>query len=201
MYTNVEVCKKSLFTISYLNPHQRLKRLIENVSKTDRFPSYVKHGGLWGLTPYQPWFLSINAWNNQVMDWEKVLTDTRLKAGSHLRMIQSSHFIVALVVTQHIMNYAKPIYQTLQKADCDIVKAYIDANTCKKVFRKQREDNTFRNLWGKIVALADSVDEVIEIARTARRMAHRSTAGEIDATAMQYFKVNVFFPFIDHCLM
>ena len=116
-------------------------------------------------------------------------------------MIQSSHFIVALVVTQHIMNYAKPIYQALQKADCDIVKAYIDANTCKKVFRKQREDNTFRNLWGKIVALADSVDEVIEIARTARRMAHRSTAGEIDATAMQYFKVNVFFPFIDHCLM
>jgi hypothetical protein len=32
-------------------------------------------------------------------------------------------------------------------------------------------------------------------------MAHRSTAGEIDDTAMQYFKVNVFFPFIDHCLM
>jgi hypothetical protein len=27
-------------------------------------------------------------------------------------------------------------------------------------------------------------------------MAHRSTAGEIDDTAMQYFKVNVFFPFI-----
>jgi hypothetical protein len=32
-------------------------------------------------------------------------------------------------------------------------------------------------------------------------MLHRSTAGEIDDTAMQYFKVNVFFPFIDHCLM
>ena len=32
-------------------------------------------------------------------------------------------------------------------------------------------------------------------------MLHRCTAGEIDATAMQYFKVNVFFPFIDHCLM
>ena len=35
----------------------------------------------------------------------------------------------------------------------------------------------------------------------AQRMAHQSTAGEIDDTAMQYFKVNVFFPFTDHCLM
>ena len=62
--------------------------------------------------------------------------------------------------------------------------------------------NTFRNLWREIGALADSVDVVvIEKPRTARRMAHRSTAGEIDNTAMQYFKVNVFFPFIDHCLM
>ena len=100
------------------------------------------------------------------------------------------------------MNYAKPISQALQKADCDIVKtAYIDANTYKKVIRKQREDNTFRNLWGKIAALADSVDVVIEKPRTARRMAHRSTPGEINATAMQYFKVNLFFPFIDHYLM
>jgi hypothetical protein len=32
-------------------------------------------------------------------------------------------------------------------------------------------------------------------------MAYPSTAGEIDDTAMQYFKVNVVFPFIDHCLM
>ena len=91
--------------------------------------------------------------------------------------------------------------QVLQKADRDIVKACIDANTCKKVIREQREDNTFRNFWGEIEALVDSVDVVIEKPRTAERMAHWSTAGEIDDTAMQYFKVNVFFPFIDHCLM
>jgi hypothetical protein len=53
----------------------------------------------------------------------------------------------------------------------------------------------------KIEALADSADVVIEKPRMVRRMAHRSTAGEIDNTAMLYFKVNVFFPFIDHCLL
>jgi hypothetical protein len=101
-------------------------------------------------------------------------------------MIQSFQFIVALVVTQHILSNTRPLSQALQKADCDIVKACVDANTCKKVIREQRED---------------SVDVVIEKRRTARRMAHRSTAGEIDDMAMQYFKVNVFFPFVDHCLM
>jgi hypothetical protein len=43
---------------------------------------------------------------------------------------------------------------------------------------------------GKIEALADSVDVVIEKPRTTRRMTHRSIAGEIGDTAMQYFKVN-----------
>ena len=52
--------------------------------------------------------------------------------------------------------------QVLQKADRDIVKACIDANTYKKVIREQREDNAFRNFWGKIEALMDSVDVVIE---------------------------------------
>ena len=94
-------------------------------------------------------------------------SDTRLKAGSHLRMIQSFQFIVALVVTQYIMSYARSLAQALQKADCDIVEACVDANTCKKVIREQRED---------------SVDVVIEKRRTARRMAHRSTAGKIDAS-------------------
>ena len=35
--------------------------------------------------------------------------DARLKAGSHLRMIQSYQFIVALVVTQRILSYTRPI--------------------------------------------------------------------------------------------
>jgi hypothetical protein len=65
------------------------------------------------------------------------------------------------------MSYARSLAQALQKADCDIVEACVDANTCKKVIREQRED---------------SVDVVIEKRRTARRMAHRSTAGEIDAS-------------------
>ena len=96
--------------------------------------------------------------------------------------------------TAHSELYKTPI-SSLTETDCDIVKACVDANTCKKVIREQREDNTFRSLWGKMEALADSDDiAVIEKPRRARIMAHRSSAGDIDYTAMQYFKVNVFFP-------
>ena len=67
--------------------------------------------------------------------------------------------------------------------------------------RKSSENRERIMLFVTFEALEDSVDVVIEKPRTAERMAHWSTAGEIDDTAMQYFKVNVFFPFIDHCLM
>jgi hypothetical protein len=52
-----------------------------------------------------------------------------------------------------------------------------------------------------IEALVYSVDVAIEKPRTAHRMTQWTTVGEIDDSAMQYIKVNVFFPFIDHCLM
>jgi len=61
-------------------------------------------------------------------------SDARLKAGSHLRMIQSSQFIVALVVTQHILSYTRHLLvsQALQKADSDIVRVCIDQTLARK---------------------------------------------------------------------
>ena len=68
----------------------------------------------------------------------------------------------------------------------------IDANTYKKVIAEQKEDNTFRNLWGNIEALADYFDVVIEEPKTARRMVHRSTAGEIDDKILK--KIHPLYP-------
>ena len=81
-------------------------------------------------------------------------SDARLKAGSHLRIIQSSQFIVVLVVTQHILSYTRPLSQTVQKANCGIVKACVMQTLARKS-SENREDSTFRNLWGTMEALAD----------------------------------------------
>ena len=48
---------------------------------------------------------------------------------------------------------------------------------------------------GGIEALVYSVDVAIEKPRTAHRMTHWTTVGEIDDSAMQYITVNVFFPY------
>jgi hypothetical protein len=52
-----------------------------------------------------------------------------------------------------------------------------------------------------MTALADRIDVQLEKPRAAIRMKHRSTAGDANDTACLYFKVNVFFPFIDHCVV
>ncbi|XP_071142151.1 zinc finger MYM-type protein 1-like [Mytilus edulis] len=55
-------------------------------------------------------------------------SDARIKASANLRMLQSSQFIVALAVSQHILSFTRPLTQVLQKTDCDIIKAYQDAS-------------------------------------------------------------------------
>jgi hypothetical protein len=43
-----------------------------------------------------------------------------------------------------------------------------------------------------MTALADRIDVQLEKPRTAIRIKHRSTAGDVNDTACRYFKVNVF---------
>ena len=80
---------------------------------------------------------------------ESTVSDARLKAESYLGMLQSSPFIVALFVAQHILSFTRPLTQALQQNDCDIIKACNDANICKTVIQKERSDAVFENLWGK----------------------------------------------------
>jgi hypothetical protein len=80
---------------------------------------------------------------------ESTVSDARLKAESYLGMLQSSPFIVTLFVAQHILSFTRPLTQTLQQNDCDIIKACNDANICKTVIQKERSDAVFENLWGK----------------------------------------------------
>ena len=64
---------------------------------------------------------------------ESTVSDAR----SYLRMLQSSPFIVALVVAQHILSFTRPLTQAHQQTDCDIIKACNDANRCKTVIQKE----------------------------------------------------------------
>jgi len=54
------------------------------LAKNNRFPSYVKHGGLRGLTNYQPKYKCVKQSLSDILR-ESSDSDARLKDGSHLR--------------------------------------------------------------------------------------------------------------------
>ena len=65
--------------------------------------------------------------------------DVRNNALSYTRLLQSSSFIVSLIVVQFVLSFTNPLCLALQKVDCDIVKAYNCAKLCKTTINNQHK--------------------------------------------------------------
>ena len=107
--------------------------------------------------------------------------------------MESSSFIVALVVAQHILSISQPLSLALQATNCDIVKAYQDAALCKDTILSQRQVSKFTALWRKATVLAESIDAVLSKPRTAQRSIFRSNAGCESESCIEYYRRNVYF--------
>lgn len=59
--------------------------------------------------------------------YESTVPDARTKATAFVNMMEKSTFIVAIVVAQHILSYMKPLTLALQSSQCDVYKAFVDA--------------------------------------------------------------------------
>ncbi|XP_062511260.1 zinc finger MYM-type protein 1-like [Corticium candelabrum] len=68
---------------------------------------------------------------------ESCSTDSRAKASSYLRLLQSSSFIVCLVVSQYILSFCDPLAKSLQSPTCDILKAYQTAKLLRTTISAQ----------------------------------------------------------------
>ena len=126
--------------------------------------------------------------------------DTRTNAISYAKLMESSSFIVALVIAQHILSISQPLSLALQATNCDIVKAYQDAALCKDTVLSQRQDSKFIILWRKATVLAESIDTVLSKPRTAKRSIFRNNVECESESCIEYYRRNVYFPFIDHCV-
>ncbi len=127
--------------------------------------------------------------------------EVRTNAQSYARHMESPSFVVSLVVAQHILSISQPLSLALQKVNCDIVKAYRDAKLCRETILLQRQESKFDVLWEKATAIADTIDIVLSKPRTVACSRFRSNAGsELDSGAMEYYRRNVYYPFIDHCV-
>ncbi|XP_062521172.1 zinc finger MYM-type protein 1-like [Corticium candelabrum] len=130
-------------------------------------------------------------------------TDSRAKASSYLRLLQSSSFIVCLVVSQYILSFCDPLTKSLQSPHCDVLKAYQTAKLLRTTISAQRREDKFKELWERVQTVAGEVDAQIDKPRTAIRSTYRSNAGMQTAeqdSAVAYFRRNVYYPFIDHAV-
>jgi hypothetical protein len=115
--------------------------------------------------------------------------------------MERSTFIVALVIAHHILSYTKPLSLALQNSKCDVYKAFVDAQNCKKIIAAQRSDTVFNIcIWMKTTAIADSIGIELSKPRTVERMTNRVNAAFAEDSVPSYYRINAFFPFVDHCL-
>ena len=75
------------------------------------------------ITKYKAIYLSLHDIADESCD-----ADARSNALSYIRLIQSSAFIVSLIVSQYILSFTNPLCLTLQKTSCDILKANANAH-------------------------------------------------------------------------
>ena len=67
---------------------------------------------------------------------ESSQTEVRNNAMSYYRLMQSSTFIVALMVAQFVLSFTRPLCLSSQMVSCDVVKAYHNAKLCKETISK-----------------------------------------------------------------
>ena len=125
--------------------------------------------------------------------------DAKRDAGTYIRLLSDSKFLVSLVVAQFILRYCSCVTKTLQAVNCDLGKAYKDVHMSKEAIANARNETTWNKVWGRIESIAEAVDITITKPRTVSIQRHRSSAGHDQRQSPKdYFMVNVYYQFIDH---
>ena len=94
--------------------------------------------------------------------------------------------------------------KTLQAVNCDLGKAYEDAGLSKEAINKVRAPDMWIKLWDCILSVANANDIEVGKPRTTASQKHRAHAS-LDNTKSQspqdYYRINVYFAFIDHVVL
>ena len=68
--------------------------------------------------------------------------DAKRDAGTYIRLLSDSKFLVFLVVAQFILNNCSCVTKTLQAVNCDLDKAYKDVHVSKEAIANARNETT-----------------------------------------------------------
>ncbi|XP_052771191.1 52 kDa repressor of the inhibitor of the protein kinase-like [Mya arenaria] len=121
------------------------------------------------------------------------------KAASYRSGILSFDFIVTLVAVEYILSGVVPLSKMLQKENCDLVQASLEARVLTAQLDTDRnDDSTWDSLFTKAVVLAQQVGVEPSIPRNAKRQENRPNAPA--ATPSDFWRRNMYKKFVDHLI-
>ena len=123
------------------------------------------------------------------------------KSDSRAYLKKMSNFlpILTAVMTQHTLAFVRPLSVALQSRQCDLVEAYEECQTLTKSIKKQSGE--FHKLFVRATTVLKTTygeGEEPDIPRSVagKRQAHRANAPS--TSAEEFYKVNHYYPFVDH---
>jgi hypothetical protein len=125
-------------------------------------------------------------------------SDARTNASGYHQFLEDPEFIVALVVAQCVLSLLKPLTLFLQKTDCNMVDAF-ESKILIELLKEKRTEEAFSELYSRSSKIADALDIDLTPRGGVGRQTHRENAG-VGVTPEQHWRINLFFPFIDHVI-
>jgi len=109
-------------------------------------------------------------------------------------------WLLTAVVSQYILAFIRPLSLSLQAESCDLMLAYEEAQNLISVLQKQRSEEIFHRLFDKACSLGtrtfgDTFKS--EKPRTCTSSRNRPNAGDTSQTDEEYFRRNLYYPFVD----
>ena len=120
-----------------------------------------------------------------------------------LKSVQDRQFLVALVLSEKVSAVLRPVSRSLQKIGSDLVNAMstISATQSKLHTWRKDEESEFASMFEEAVLLAEKIgvtrEDMHAIPRAVSQSRFRSNAGGTNQTAIDYYRINMFFPLLD----
>ena len=132
---------------------------------------------------------------NARWNWDR---ETLVKAQGLLSALTTFQHIISFVIAKNTLHTVKGIAAKLQKNGRDIYEAYQMIDDVRSILKNMRTnvDNEFQDWFKEAKQIANKVGADIKVPRYAHRQQHRANAPA--DTPLQYFKLNVGIPFLDH---
>ena len=132
---------------------------------------------------------------NARWNWDR---ETLVKAQGLLSPLTTFQHIISFVIAKNTLHTVKGIAAKLQKNGRDIYEAYQMIDDVRSILKTMRTnvENEFQDWFKEAKQIANEVGADIKVPRYAHRQQHRANAPA--DTPLQYFKLNVGIPFLDH---